>query len=191
MGQVGKKVKKKKSASIGTSPHGFGTIHSSCIDTMAVERLRTEWDRLLDLLDGHYDEPEERTADLGQDFDPDSAFVQWYLDAKPRGTRESWLEDVGFPVFVLEEVWVSTKARKAGFSRQSLLWLLSWLRKHHTFRSMAAEWGATKTTFERVVKKMLIYLVSNLGLVRSEKEYNEQFLPSRSNTGAGCFHPMT
>lgn len=129
----------------------------------------SDWEKLLELLDDHLDDEEERLIDLTgleEEWNEESPFVRWYKNRKPKGTKESWLEDIGFPVFVLEEVWKETKARSAGFKRKELLWLLSWLRKHNTFRSMAAEWNTSKSTFERKVKALLIFMVGKLGFVR-------------------------
>lgn len=104
------------------------------------------------------------------EWDPEDRFICQYLLMKPTGDREMWNEDIGFPPFVLREIWARFKEGggdpKGRYSEKHLLWLLNWARCHTGWRSKAGEWKAKKTTFRRRVIGFLKEMMATLGMVR-------------------------
>lgn len=123
------------------------------------------WDMFVNEVNDAMEQNEAVQEELKEPWNEDNIFVQFYLQTKPRGTHESWNEDIGVPPWVLNELWEEISVGELRYRRKHLLWLMSWLRKHNSFRSMAAEWNTSKSTFERMVKQLLGHCVQNLGLV--------------------------
>lgn len=101
----------------------------------------------------------------------ETRFWRLYNAQKPRGTLESWNEDIGVPSLVLEDMWMDIMEKTGGFGLKDveplhLLWLLSWMRKHSKLRSLATEWNQDKTTFRNYCINTLDALLENLVLVR-------------------------
>lgn len=93
------------------------------------------------------------------EFDLNNPFWKLYLETKPRGNSKSWAEDIGLPPSVLVDAWgfcVEDEEFAQTFHPIDLLRLCSWLRKHSTYRSSAAEWNTSKTTFKRRAWMLLV-----------------------------------
>lgn len=111
--------------------------------------------------DAEYDTRDSRAS-------KDTEFWKLYIATKPRGTLESWNEDIGVPPLVLTDVWnfaVSATGIE-GVTALDVLWLLTWMRKHAKLRSTAVEWNTDKSTFRTHSIRALTSLLVALGDVR-------------------------